>query len=52
MTPEQAEALGAELRRARNRNVTVRVYPDRNHLFLPDPTGNPAGYMHLTSRLI
>jgi hypothetical protein len=37
------------LRKAGNRNVTVKVYPDRNHLFLPDPSGNPAGYTRLTS---
>jgi dienelactone hydrolase len=49
VTAEQAEVLGAELRKAGNRNVTVKVYPDRNHLFLPDPSGNPAGYTRLTS---
>ncbi|MGH7554318.1 MAG: alpha/beta hydrolase family protein [Longimicrobiales bacterium] len=49
VTADQAEVLGAALRQAGNRDVTVRVYPDRNHLFLPDPVGNPAGYVRLPS---
>ena len=49
VTAEQAEQIGAEMRKGGNRAVTVRVYPDRNHLFLPDTSGNPAGYTRLTS---
>ncbi len=49
VTADQAEVLGAALREAGNRDVTVRVYPERNHLFLPDPIGNPAGYVRHTS---
>ncbi|MGH7469053.1 MAG: alpha/beta hydrolase family protein [Longimicrobiales bacterium] len=49
VTADQAEALGAALRQAGNRDVTVRVFPDRNHLFLPDPIGNPAGYTRAAS---
>lgn len=44
VTADQAEMLGAALREAGNRDVTVRIFPQRNHLFLPDSTGNPSGY--------
>lgn len=49
VTAEQAEAIANELRKAGNRAVVLRVYADRNHLFLPDTSGNPAGYTRLTS---
>jgi fermentation-respiration switch protein FrsA (DUF1100 family) len=49
VTPEQAQKLADELRRAGNTRVTLQVHPDRNHLFLPDTSGNPAGYTRLTS---
>ena len=49
VTADQAEALGAALRQAGNRDVVVRVLPNRNHLFLPDSIGNPAGYVRLPS---
>jgi hypothetical protein len=49
VTADQAEALGAALRQTGNRDVKVRVYPDRNHLFLPDTIGAPAGYGRLPS---
>ena len=49
VTADQAEAIGAALREAGNRDVTVRVLPNRNHLFLPDSIGNPAGYVRLPS---
>jgi dienelactone hydrolase len=49
VTAEQAEIIAREMRATGNRAVTVRVYPDRNHLFLPDTSGNPAGYTRLTS---
>ena len=49
VTAEQAEIIAREMRTTGNRAVTVRVYPDRNHLFLPDTSGNPAGYTRLTS---
>jgi len=32
--------------------VTVHVFPGLNHLFLADPTGNPAGYGALPSKQI
>lgn len=47
VTPEQASALAAALRAAGNRRVTVREFPETNHLFLADPSGDPAGYRSL-----
>jgi dipeptidyl aminopeptidase/acylaminoacyl peptidase len=49
VTVEQARVLSEELRRAGNTHVTLQVHPDRNHLFLPDTSGNPAGYTRLTN---
>jgi uncharacterized protein len=49
VTMEQAQELAAAIRRGGNRDVTVRVFPDANHLFLQDPDGNPAGYAALPS---
>jgi len=47
VTAEQAEELGRAIRRGGNRDVTVRVFPGLNHLFLPDTSGNPANYARL-----
>lgn len=47
VTADQAEALGAAIRSGGNSEVTVRVFPDTNHLFLLDPSGNPTGYATL-----
>ena len=47
VTPEQAPALAAAFRAAGNRRVTVRVFPETDHLFLADPSGDPAGYRAL-----
>lgn len=44
VTADQAETLGAAIRSGGNTDVTVTVFPGLNHLFLPDPTGNPANY--------
>jgi dipeptidyl aminopeptidase/acylaminoacyl peptidase len=49
VTPDQAETLRAALREAGNRDVTVRVFPAHNHLFLPDSIGNPSGYARAPS---
>ena len=49
VTADQAEELAEAIRKGGNRNVTVRVYPDRNHLFLEDKSGIPAGYARLPS---
>jgi dienelactone hydrolase len=52
VTSEQAEKLGAAMRDGGNHDVTVRVFPELNHLFIHDPDGNPAGYPTLpTNRM-
>lgn len=52
ITVDQAEVLGAAFREGGNRDVTVRVFPGANHLFIDDPDGNPAGYTRLTTGAI
>lgn len=47
VTYEQAEKLGAAMRAGGNKDVTVRVFPELDHLFIHDPDGNPAGYAKL-----
>jgi uncharacterized protein len=49
---EQAEELGAAFRAGGNPDVTVQVFPGINHLLLPDPDGNPAGYTRLEARAV
>jgi len=48
VTADQAPVLEKAFRDGGNKDVTLRVYPATNHLFLPDPDGNPAGYSSLT----
>jgi hypothetical protein len=45
---EQATELADAFRAAGNRDVTLHVLPATNHLFLPDPSGDPTGYGTLT----
>jgi uncharacterized protein len=52
VTAEQADSLGAAIRASGNRDVTVRVFPQTNHLFLTDPEGNPARYADLPSKTV
>ena len=52
VTAEQAEALGKTMRQAGNRHVTVRVFPQANHLFVQDPDGNPSAYAKLPSGMV
>ncbi len=49
VTPKQAEALGVAFKAGGNRDVTVKVFPNRNHLFLDDPNGSPLLYTRLTN---
>jgi dienelactone hydrolase len=49
VTPEQADKLAAAMRKGGNRDVTVRVFPGLNHLFVPDTSGEPSGYVSLKS---
>ncbi|CAN5860819.1 hypothetical protein BH20GEM3_BH20GEM3_15030 [soil metagenome] len=44
VSPAQAAMLGKAFRDGGNRDVTVTLFPATNHLFLPDPDGNPDLY--------
>jgi hypothetical protein len=50
VTPEQGPALAAAFRAGGNRDVTLKIFPSTNHLFLADPVGNPSGYATLPSK--
>ena len=52
VTPEQADTLAAAFRAGGDRDVTVRVFPATDHLFLADPSGAPAGYAALPSKAV
>ncbi len=52
VTFEQAEKLGAAMKAGGNKDVTVQVFPEMNHLFIHDPDGNPAGYAKLKSNKV
>jgi uncharacterized protein len=47
VTAEQARLLGEAARKGGNKDVTVRVFPDLNHLFLTAKTGAPSEYAAL-----
>lgn len=52
VTADQAPLLEKAFRAGGNRDVTTRIYPATNHLFLADSTGDPAGYASLTTTTI
>ena len=52
VTPSQAVELAAAFRAGGNRDVTMKVFPSTNHLFLADPSGNPAGYARLPVKTV
>ncbi|HET6701941.1 MAG TPA: alpha/beta fold hydrolase [Gemmatimonadaceae bacterium] len=47
VTPEQTAELAAAIKSGGNADVTSRVFPDLNHLFVYDPVGFPLGYSRL-----
>ncbi|MEP6781915.1 MAG: alpha/beta fold hydrolase [Gemmatimonadaceae bacterium] len=47
ISPEQSDTLAAAFRGAGNKDVTVRLFPATNHLFLPDPSGDFTAYATL-----
>jgi len=49
---EEAPLLERAFKDGGNRNVTVRVFADRNHLFLRDANGHPSGYARLTQNKV
>ena len=50
VTPDQAPALAAAFRAGGNRDVTMKIFPSTDHLFLADVAGNPSGYASLPSK--
>jgi dienelactone hydrolase len=52
VSPEQADTLAAAFRAGGDRDVTVRLFPDTDHLFVADSDGNPAKYALLPSRAV
>ena len=52
VTMAQATALAKTMRAGGNKRVTVRVFPEANHLFVQDPDGNPAGYATLPNGVV
>jgi len=49
VTPDQAPLLEQAFKSGGNKDVTMKVFKDRNHLFLMDPSGFPGGYVKLTN---
>ncbi len=47
VTAEQADTLLAAFKAGGNRSVTMQRFPNMNHLFLNDPSGQPSGYAAL-----
>lgn len=52
VTADQAELLAKAAREAGNRDVTARVFPTLNHLFLPSKTGAVSEYSSLSTNSI
>jgi uncharacterized protein len=52
VTVNQAQELAGAFRAAGNPDVTVRTFPDVNHLLLRDPDGSPGEYVRLTERSV
>jgi alpha-beta hydrolase superfamily lysophospholipase len=50
VSPEQADTLAAAFRAGGNGAVTVKKFPDTNHLFLADPSGAFQGYATLKDK--
>ncbi|MFN2433578.1 MAG: alpha/beta hydrolase family protein [Gemmatimonadota bacterium] len=48
----QAGELGVAFRGGGNQDVTVRIFPNLNHLFLEDPDGDPELYPLLASKAL
>jgi alpha-beta hydrolase superfamily lysophospholipase len=49
VSPDQAEELAAAFRAGGNRDVTVRLLPEINHLMVHDPSGDFSNYSKLPS---
>src|SRR5262249_51166242 len=49
VTPEQAPELERAFKQAGNADVTMKVFPHLNHLFVYVPDGFPGGYLKLSN---
>jgi dienelactone hydrolase len=49
---EHAKLLADAAREAGNKDVTVKVFPTLNHLFLPSTTGSFSEYSHLSTNAV
>lgn len=52
VTPEQADTLAAAFRQGGDTDVTLKKFPDTDHLFLADSSGVPSGYATLPSHSV
>jgi alpha-beta hydrolase superfamily lysophospholipase len=52
ITSDQAATLAAAFRAGGDKDVTVHVFPELDHLLLVDPTGDPGSYPLLPSKSI
>ena len=52
VSADQAEKLAALIRAGGNRDVTVRVFPSINHLFVDDPSGDFNAYDRLRTNQV
>jgi dienelactone hydrolase len=52
VSPEQADTLAVAFQAGGDHDVTLRVFPETDHLFLADPDGYPARYSLLPSRSV
>ncbi len=52
VTAEQAPELAAAIRSGGNSDVTLQVFPNTDHLFLADSTGNPLEYARLDTHTV
>jgi fermentation-respiration switch protein FrsA (DUF1100 family) len=50
--PKQVEEWAAAFKAAGNTNVTAKVLPGLNHLFVPDPDGFPPNYRKLPTPVV
>lgn len=52
VSPDQAQELAAAMRGAGNRDVTVRIMPETNHLLVHDPDGSFTHYGRLPNLVV
>ena len=50
--PEQLPKIEAAFKEGGNKDVTARILPDLNHLFVHDPDGFPGNYAKLPAPIM